>query len=101
MCDAFIRPVSERDKKALAALVAGPVLSPGDVGYADETSTINLSVVHQQALIVGAAVTADAELRHASQDSERDLIWVLRGGKSNFGVVPHASSRVDTAGHSH
>jgi FAD/FMN-containing dehydrogenase len=203
MRDVFIPPVSERDKKSLAALVAGPVLSPGDAGYADETSTINLSVVHQPALIVGAAsagdvqaavrfagahelpvgvlstghgpsvrikggvlittrrmtgvaidpvaktarveagvrwrqvvdeaaawglaplagsaptvgvigyilggglsvtmgrasgwaadhvhsldvVTADGELRHASRDSERDLFWALRGGKSNFGVV--------------
>jgi FAD/FMN-containing dehydrogenase len=32
-------------------------------------------------------VTADGELRHVSPESESDLFWALRGGKSNFGVV--------------
>ena len=32
-------------------------------------------------------VTADGVLRHTSPDSEPDLFWALRGGKSNFGVV--------------
>jgi len=32
-------------------------------------------------------VNADGELRDASKDSEPDLYWALRGGKSNFGVV--------------
>jgi hypothetical protein len=32
-------------------------------------------------------VTADGELRRASADSETDLFWALRGGKTNFGVV--------------
>ena len=32
-------------------------------------------------------VTADGELRHSTPDTEPDLFWALRGGKSNFGVV--------------
>ncbi|HEY4279781.1 MAG TPA: FAD-binding oxidoreductase [Conexibacter sp.] len=32
-------------------------------------------------------VTPDGTLRRASADSEQDLFWALRGGKSNFGVV--------------
>ncbi|WP_331751304.1 FAD-binding oxidoreductase (plasmid) [Streptomyces globisporus] len=33
------------------------------------------------------AVTADGVLRRVSADSDPDLFWALRGGRSNFGVV--------------
>jgi len=32
-------------------------------------------------------VTADGQLRHVTAESESDLFWAVRGGKSNFGIV--------------
>ncbi|MBO2464635.1 FAD-binding oxidoreductase [Actinomadura violacea] len=32
-------------------------------------------------------VTADAELRHVTPDTDPDLFWALLGGRANFGVV--------------
>ena len=32
-------------------------------------------------------VTADGELRHASDDENEDLFWGIRGGGGNFGIV--------------
>ncbi|WP_433655094.1 FAD-binding oxidoreductase [Nocardia sp. CA-128927] len=32
-------------------------------------------------------VTADGRLRHVTEQSDPDLLWALRGGRSNFGVV--------------
>ncbi|WP_028045697.1 FAD-dependent oxidoreductase [Cellulomonas sp. URHE0023] len=53
----------------LAAHVLGPVLSPGDEGFADEVLTFNRAVVHTPELVVGATTTADvvAAVRWASE----------------------------------
>ena len=32
-------------------------------------------------------VTADGRIRHVDAQTDRDLFWAVRGGKSNFGVV--------------
>ncbi|BCY08376.1 FAD-binding oxidoreductase [Actinoplanes sp. L3-i22] len=52
----------------LRATVAGPVLLPGDPGYADELATYNLTVVHTPAVVVGARTAADvqAAVRYAA-----------------------------------
>ncbi|MFD8079288.1 FAD-binding protein [Streptomyces sp. NPDC059718] len=47
-----------RDARQLASAVSGPVLRPGDDGYAGECSGANLAVAHRPQVVVGA-VTAD------------------------------------------
>ena len=38
-------------------------------------------------LLAAEVVTADGEIVQASEDSEPDLFWAIRGGESNFGVA--------------
>ncbi|SCD46003.1 FAD/FMN-containing dehydrogenase [Streptomyces sp. DvalAA-14] len=52
---------SRRDQEALAARVAGPVLLPGDDGWAEEAWTLNAAVDHRPAVIVGATGPADVQ----------------------------------------
>lgn len=47
------------DRTSLAAQITGPVLLPGDDGYAAETATWNLAHPHQPAVAIGATSTAD------------------------------------------
>ncbi|MEE6262327.1 FAD-binding oxidoreductase [Plantactinospora sonchi] len=54
--------VIDRDGLArLAAEVAGPVLVPGDEGYAAETATWNTPLVQRPAVAVGATSAADVQ----------------------------------------
>jgi len=39
-------------------------------------------------------VTADGELRHASDREHPDLFWAVRGGKGNFGIVTSISTKL-------
>src|ERR1700755_1470721 len=48
-------PVTAEDVDRLSGGVAGPVLRPGDGGYADEADGFNLAFRHKPTLIVGAA----------------------------------------------
>ncbi|MFI5841584.1 FAD-binding oxidoreductase [Catenuloplanes sp. NPDC051500] len=58
--------------ETLAALVDGPVLTPGDAGYEEETATWNLAMIGRPVAAVGATSTEDvrAAIRYAA---ERDL----------------------------
>ena len=49
--------------------------------------------------LIGAdIVTADAQLRHASEDEHADLFWALRGGGGNFGIVTSLEYRLHPVG---
>jgi FAD/FMN-containing dehydrogenase len=45
-------------------------------------------------LLAADVVTADGELVRASESSEPDLFWAIRGGEGNFGVVTHLQLRL-------
>ncbi|MDW5562385.1 MAG: FAD-binding oxidoreductase [Methanomassiliicoccus sp.] len=49
--------------------------------------------------LVGAEiVTADGVLRHAGEDENSDLLWALRGGGGNFGVVTSLELKLHRVG---
>ena len=45
-------------------------------------------------LLAAEVVTADGEVVQASEDSEPDLFWAIRGGESNFGVATRFQLRL-------
>ena len=45
-------------------------------------------------LLAAEVVTADGELVGASEDSEPDLFWAIRGGEGNFGVATRFKLRL-------
>jgi FAD/FMN-containing dehydrogenase len=46
-------------------------------------------------LLAAEVVTADGETVHASEESEPDLFWAIRGGEGNFGVATRLQLRLD------
>ena len=45
-------------------------------------------------LLAAEVVTADGEVVEASEDSEPDLFWAIRGGEGNFGVATRLQLRL-------
>jgi FAD/FMN-containing dehydrogenase len=45
-------------------------------------------------LLAATVVTADGEIVRASDSSDPDLFWAIRGGGGNFGVVTHLQLRL-------
>jgi FAD/FMN-containing dehydrogenase len=45
-------------------------------------------------LLAAEVVTADGQVVRASEDSEPDLFWAIRGGESNFGVATRFQLRL-------
>ncbi len=45
-------------------------------------------------LLAAEVVTADGEVVQASEESEPDLFWAIRGGESNFGVATRLQLRL-------
>ena len=46
-------------------------------------------------LLAAEVVTADGEIVQASEESEPDLFWAIRGGEGNFGVATRLQLRLD------
>ncbi|WP_033343013.1 FAD-binding oxidoreductase [Catenuloplanes japonicus] len=53
--------IDSTDLDRLTAQVVGPVLSPGDDRYAEETATWNLALPHRPVVAVGATCVADVQ----------------------------------------
>jgi FAD/FMN-containing dehydrogenase len=45
-------------------------------------------------LLAAEVVTAEGEVVHASEDSEPDLFWAIRGGEGNFGIATRLQLRL-------
>ncbi|AYG04609.1 FAD-binding oxidoreductase [Gryllotalpicola protaetiae] len=74
--------------------VAGPVLIPGDDGYAEELAGFNLTVTHYPKVIVGAAIDDDVRAAIEYARVEGLKIGVLATGHGS--MSPHGGLLIST-----
>jgi FAD/FMN-containing dehydrogenase len=83
----------------LDATVAGPVLEPGDPGYADEVASFNLTFRATPAVVVGATSSADvaAAVRYAARTGRRVAVQSTGHGLQSdlAGTVLVSTRRMD------
>jgi FAD/FMN-containing dehydrogenase len=67
----------------------GGITLAGGVGFLARKNGLTIDD-----LLAADVVTADGELVRASESSEPDLFWAIRGGEGNFGVVTRLQLRL-------
>jgi FAD/FMN-containing dehydrogenase len=67
----------------------GGIALAGGIGFLARKSGLTIDN-----LLAAELVTADGEVVQASEDSEPDLFWALRGGGGNFGVATRLQLRL-------
>ncbi len=67
----------------------GGITLAGGVGFLARKTGLTID-----SLLAAEVVTADGQVVQASEDSEPDLFWAIRGGESNFGVATRLRLRL-------
>ena len=67
----------------------GGITLAGGIGFLARHSGLTIDN-----LLEAEVVTADGEVVRASEESEPDLFWAIRGGESNFGVATRLQLRL-------
>jgi FAD/FMN-containing dehydrogenase len=67
----------------------GGITLAGGIGFLVRQSGLTIDN-----LLAADVVTADGQLVRASEDSEPDLFWAIRGGEGNFGVATRLQLRL-------
>lgn len=78
-----IDDVAELDVESLHAQILGPVLHPGDDGYADARTVFNAMIEKYPSIIVQADGAADV-MTAVDFAREHDLLLSVKGGGHNF-----------------
>jgi FAD/FMN-containing dehydrogenase len=67
----------------------GGITLAGGIGYLVRKTGLTIDN-----LLAAEVVTADGEIVRASEDSEPDLFWAIRGGEGNFGIATRFELRL-------
>jgi FAD/FMN-containing dehydrogenase len=67
----------------------GGITLAGGIGFLTRKNGLTIDD-----LLAAEVVTADGEVVQASEESEPDLFWAIRGGESNFGVATRLQLRL-------